>query len=253
MKKSRIIRHKLTKKANKKELDYRNNMQLKESEYSDISNWFKRVNDGRLLVMQGLEKIGIRPKGRILELGAGSCWFASELSKLKQVRQVYALEFSETLLKEISPKIMKYLGAKEEKITRVIGDFNKLEFNDKTFDWVVFDAALHHITDMDQVLQEVRRVLKDGGSILAIREPVLPKLRPGIRETFGAHERSLGVTENIYTKNEWLEFFERNGLRLRFVQLMPREKSLHKIISMLPFRWLNGLLFAHYVFIAKKA
>jgi len=144
------------------------------------------------------------------------------------------------------------LKADKKKMVRVVGDFYNLNFKDKSFDMVVVDAALHHIDNMNHVLSEIKRVLKDGGMIVAIREPIVPKLRPGCKNTFGAHERSLGLTENIFSKKEWTVFFKKNGFTLKFLPIIPEYSFKYKIINRTILKGLNGLLFAHYVLIAKK-
>jgi ubiquinone/menaquinone biosynthesis C-methylase UbiE len=247
-----IIKLKLTEKSNKKELQYREEVQPTEEEFKSVEQWTSRItSDGRF---DYLKKIftKIKFKGTILEIGAGSCWFSSELSKLDSVNKIYCLDFSERIIKDIAPGIMNYLKANTNKIIPVVGDFYNLDFKEKMFDMIVVDAALHHIEDMESALIEIKKVLKDDGVIIAIREPILPKLRKNAEKEFGAHERELGVTEYIYTKKEWKNLFEKNGFNLEFIPIIPEYNSKYKIINIVPLRYLNGLLFAHYVFRARK-
>jgi ubiquinone/menaquinone biosynthesis C-methylase UbiE len=146
-------------------------------------------------------------EGQVLDLGAGSCWFSAELSRWPEIERVFALDFSERLLEEVAPQVIAHLAGDETRITRVVGDFHRLEFPDDSVDHVVFDAAVHHVPadSFAVVFDEIRRVLKPGGSMVAIREPVLPVL-PGLKEykrrAFGRHERQFGVTENSFTRGE---------------------------------------------------
>lgn len=251
MDKTKIQRHNMSKYFNKEELHYRNNIQPVEDNYNSINLWKKKVSGGRVAYFQRcLKKIPV--SGKVLELCAGCCCLGSEVSKLPSVKEIYCLDFSERLLEEIAPKIMDYLNADKNKITLVVGDAYNLQFKDKTFDWVIIDAALHHIDDMDRLLSGVKRVLCDNGHFLAIREPIIPKLRHGSKSTFGRHERSLGLTENIYTKREWNNFFRRNGFELRFLPFIPEYNYKYKLINRTPLKLFNGSLFAHYLFIAKK-
>jgi len=249
---NRLLYSRMTPKINRQEMDYRSLVQPTEEAYSNISKIIKRINDGRQAIVIELLKNGIKPRGKILELGAGSCWLSSSLSKLNDVEQVYALDFSEFLLTKIAPEVMKYIGADEKKIVRVVGDFNQLEFDDSFFDFVFFDATLHHVTDLDNVLAEVRRVLKPEGMLIAIREPVVPIFRPWTKWSFGKHERRYGVTENIYYISQWRRFFEHNGFMVKFIPFLPPKKWLYRLVAKRPFSLLNGWLFAHYIFVATK-
>jgi len=250
MRETKLIKLKFSERSNKDELDYRNKIQPNEEDYDSFDKWVIRINDGRLKYFEKVnEKINF--SGVILELGAGSCWFGGVLSKLSKVKKVYSLDFSEKILRDIAPKIINYLDADKDKIIRVVGDFYNLNFKEK-FDFVVIDAALHHIDDMDFVLKQIKDVLKDEGLVVGIREPIVPILRPGCRKTFGVHERSLGLTENIFSKKEWNDFFVRNGFILKFVSVIPEYRFKHKLINRSPLKWLNGWLFAHYVLVAEK-
>ncbi|MBU2638682.1 MAG: methyltransferase domain-containing protein [Nanoarchaeota archaeon] len=250
MGKSRLIRTKITSRANLAEMDYRNKVQLTQEKYDSPQKWLQMINDGRLSYVPKLKEFRIY--GRVLELGAGSAWLSSELSKFPAVKKVYCLDFSEAILSRVTPVIMKHLNADTTKITRIVGDFNKLEFKDSYFGFVFFDAALHHITDMDSVLSEIRRVLKPNGKLIAIREPVIPILRPWIKASFGKEDKEQGVTENIYTMKEWRGFFARNGLKLQFFPFLSGNRALFKILNKWPFSSLNKYLFAHFIFVAHK-
>lgn len=250
---SKYIKQKnfLTKKANLKELEYRNKLALKDPRTNTIEKWINKINDGRLLILPSLIKRGLRIKGNILELGAGMCWFSSELSKLKQVNQIYSLDFSKILLEKVAPHIMSYLNADIKKITRVLGDFNKLKFKKNTFDLVVFDAALHHVTNIPYILNEIKKVIKKNGRILAIREPILPKWRKGKRKKFGIKDKNYGITEQIFTLREWKNFFEKNSWTVRFFPYIPTNKFIPRLLLHKPFKFLNKFLFGYYIMLAK--
>lgn len=215
---SEIISHCYSEDINLDELNYREKIQPFEKKYSDINNWFKEITI-KVEIMSALFK-HIEFKGSILELGAGSGWFGSELSKVESVNKVYCLDLSKYLLENITPQIMKFLNAKEEKITRVVGDFNNLQFND--LDFIVFDSAMHHIPEenFNNVLLEIHRTLKDNGKVVGIFEPFLGnnKLVNLLRKhQFGRHERKFGVTENIFSKEQWQQKFEEAGFKANFI------------------------------------
>lgn len=222
MKKSKLIKFKFSEYLNKEELKYRETIQLQEDEFKDTSNWIERINDERRHIILPFLYRNVDFKGEILELGAGSCWFGSELSRLDSVSKIYCVEMSEFILKNVAPHVMEHIGANTEKLTRVIGDFNQLDFQDEKFDYVVFDASLHHVPEDSflRVLKEVHRVLKSDGKVVAIREPFLRTItikKENNRRKFGQHEKTYGVTENIYSKREWKSMLSKAGFKCHFI------------------------------------
>ncbi|MFH0797867.1 MAG: class I SAM-dependent methyltransferase [Candidatus Woesearchaeota archaeon] len=254
MEQSKIIDMKdsFTDKSNKDELKYRNEEALNDERTNTIDKWKQRVMNGRLSIIPQLKEKGITFHGNILELGAGMCWLSSELSKIKEVNEIYALEFSKVLLKEVAPHIMEFLNADTSKITRVIGDFYNLDFEKDKFDYVVFDAALHHVEHLDIILSQVEKVLKKDGKIIAIREPMLPDWRKNERESFGKADKEHGVTEMIFTMDEWKKMFNDKGYNIDFISYRPTSKPLHKLIEYFPFNLLNKKLFGNYIFVMRK-
>ena len=217
----------------------------------------KFENDGRRKSLELLRQRGIEFSGLVLELGAGTCWFSSEISKSASVNHVVALDFARSILSRMAPLVMDHASADTARIQRVVGDFNRLPFSEKAFDFVVMDAALHHAIRTEAVLEEICRVLKDDGRFLAIREPVLPLWRQNLRNKIGAQERAQGVTENIFSRKEWRAFFAKASLDVRFVPTRPthrpaRWQRLKRLAWFLSIPWLNPYLFGYYYFLAKK-
>lgn len=234
--------------ANLQELRYREKKQLTERKYDRPEKWYKRIQDGCLGIIPFLEKEKIIFSGKILELGAGSCWCAAELSKLRALQQIYALDFSRILLTKVAPHIMKYLNADMTKITRVKGDFYDLSYFDEGyFDFVIYDATLHHAAFPQKTLREACRILKKDGCIICIREPVLPRWTPFKefwRKKFGIHERRYGVIENARTLTEWKLVFHNAGLTFRPILLPWKQASL---------RLLKNLVYTSYCFEGKRS
>ncbi|CAG0935239.1 hypothetical protein TFLX_04071 [Thermoflexales bacterium] len=262
---SNLIKHPYTEDLNKEELIYREKIQPQEYSFDDVAKSVERLADGRMNLLPLLFKT-VDFRGEMLELGAGSCWFGSVLSRLQSVDKIYCLDMSERILCDVAPHIMAHLEADGDKLIRVVGDFHKLYFEDGQFDHVVFDASLHHIPELNwnKVLGEVYRVLKPAGRVVAIREPFLspiPTIRSWQRRTQGAHERRLGVTENLYTRREWDSKFRSVGFRSHFVAYVPLQPSksvtakeiLKQAVKNSALRKLYSLLKPAYIIILDKA
>ena len=190
---------------------------------------------------------GVQFRGRVLEIGAGAAWFSAELSKLPNVVEVVTTDFSPKLLKEHAPKVFRLLRANTAKITRTPGDFHQLPFPANHFDFVVCSAALHHATNMVQLLRETKRVLKPGGRLVAIREPVWPLVKLKSRARARARLVAAGVADPFYTLADYREFFTQAGLSLE-----ARRVNLASGFKYYVNKLVNGLTHARYAFIAVK-
>lgn len=193
------------------------------------------------------KKCGLGFRGRILEIGAGSAWLSAELSKLPNVVEILATDFSPKLLKEQVPKVFKLLQANAAKITRTPADFYKLDLPDDRFDFVVCSAVLHQASNMVRVLREAKRVLKPGGRLVAVREPVWPLMTLRSRAKARARLVAAGVADPFYSLADYREFFTQAGLSLE-ARRVTLSGSFRSYFSSL----VNGLTHARYAFVATK-
>jgi len=234
--------------AHEKELAFREAADHLQTEFGSEEEWLRCVREDFpkfLPLLAG--RCQLKFHGRVLEIGAGAAWFSAELSKLPDVREVFATDFSPQLLKEHAPRIFNLLGADAGKITRMPADFHALEFPDGHFDFVVCSAVLHHAVDMVRLLREARRVLKPGGTFVAIREPVWPLVSFKSRSTTQQKLVDAGVNEHFYTLKEYRKFFSDAGFALETVRV-----NLASGLKFLFNELVNGLTHARYVFIARN-
>lgn len=190
------------------------------------------------------DKAGVQFRGRILELDAGTAWFSAELSKLPKVVEVIATDFGARKGREQSPKVFEKLRAHAAKITRRPLKPHHLDFPDNHFDFVVCAGVLHDAMNLLHLLREVHRVLKPGGQLIAVREPV----RPAVKWRASAAknpERALRVP--LYSRADYQETFARAGFSL----------EVHRVSLATGLRYyfdkmVNGLTHARYAFIAAK-
>lgn len=232
--------------AHHSELEFREAEGHLKMEFGSEEEWLRCIQqDFPKFIPFLAHQCGLDFRGRILEIGAGAAWFSAELSKLPNVQEVVATDFSPHLLKELAPRVFKLLQADESKITRTPADFHKLEFRDGEFDFVVCSAVLHHAVSMVDVLREARRVLKPGGRFVAIREPIWPLVKLKSRSRTQARLIEAGVNEHLYTLAEYREFFRQAGLVLD-----PRKVNLASGPKYLFNELVNGLTHARYAFVA---
>ena len=102
-----------------------------------------------------------RDSGVVLELGSFSGGISLELVRLHPKLNI-------TIADE-SPAVVEYLRQEistsglSQKIEVKKTDLNRLAFDDSQFDLVIFRGAVFFLKEKESLLQEVFRVLKDGG------------------------------------------------------------------------------------------
>ena len=212
------------------------------------AEWLRSVRDDLPRFIPFLRrKCELEFRGRILEIGAGGAWLSAELSKLPNVVEVIATDVSPRLLKEQAPKVFKLLNANTAKITRVPGDFHKLDFPSGSFDFVVGAAVLYDATNIVQVLRESKRLLKPGGQFVAIREPVWPLVKIKSRAKMVEKLVATGINDRFYTLSDYKEFFKQAGLPLVVKRVNVSSGFKYYVNAVV-----NGLTHARYAFIGTR-
>lgn len=93
--------------------------------------------------------------GKILDVGCGNCRNLLPFSKF----DCYGVDFSENMINEAK----KFVSKKNMKVTLKVGNVTKLPFKDKSFDYVLSFAMLHHLKNPEKGVKEISRILKLGG------------------------------------------------------------------------------------------
>ncbi|HJB08341.1 MAG TPA: class I SAM-dependent methyltransferase [Candidatus Enterocloster faecavium] len=106
-----------------------------------------------------LEKLSRIPYHTALDLGCGTGELMRRILEKDGSKVLYGLDLSEQMLETAKKK----LGGK---VDLVLGDSEHLPFEDASFDVVYCNDSFHHYPAPDEVLGEVFRVLKPGGTFL---------------------------------------------------------------------------------------
>ncbi len=120
-----------------------------------------------------LPALGDMADKKVLDVGAGT----GRLSVLLAGRgaQVTALD--------ASPKMLELVKKKNNKIETIVGDAEKLPFENNAFDIVTAAFLIVHLKDPSRFFDEVYRVLKDGGIFVVTninqKDPPLVKTKDG--------------------------------------------------------------------------
>jgi len=111
---------------------------------------------------------------RFLDIATGTGDLAIMFSKVKDAK-ITGLDISKGML-AVGIKKVKARNL-EKQIDMVVGDSEKLPFDDKTFDAITVGFGVRNFEDLDKGLQEIHRVLKHDG-ILVVLETSHPEKFP---------------------------------------------------------------------------
>jgi len=123
--------------------------------------WRRKVLEKAAVVM------GKNYEGVGAEIGTGTGMYTAILSKIPTVRKIYAIEYSRECIENLTPLVFEKMGADTSKIVRILGSFNKMEFEDDSIDFLFGMGSLHHSEDLSVTAKECYRVLKPGGWLIA--------------------------------------------------------------------------------------
>jgi ubiquinone/menaquinone biosynthesis C-methylase UbiE len=223
---------------------------IPENEGSLSTNWkgMESVQDTESTVKKAVKKftsmqsyldraqrfLGKSYHGVVADLGSGTGILTAALACYKEISTIYSIEYSRNFVTSIMPGVFNQLNVDQSKIKRVMGDFNKLNIEDNTLDYVFELGAYHHSENIMQTVQETSRVLKRGGYFIGI-DRVHPdstsddqihellyrqlsdnqKIRYGYKPGDCVTRKDWG--EHEYRMREWRSFLEHAGLKVNIL------------------------------------
>jgi len=103
----------------------------------------------------------------ILEIGCGPGYFTIPTAKMAEDSNVYALDLSPLMIKNVKKKVKKH-GL--ENVKTITSTANNTGLDDESIDLIFCIDVLSDITDIDDTLREMHRILKSDGT-LSVFEP----------------------------------------------------------------------------------
>ena len=117
-----------------------------------------------------IERSGIKPGMIVIDLGCGSGAFTTFVARVVgEQGRVYAVDIQPAMLQQLERKLFKPENQDITNIELKEASAYKLPFADESIDLVYLVTVLMEIPDRGRALQEIRRVLKPGGT-LAVTE-----------------------------------------------------------------------------------
>lgn len=153
---------------------------------SDPHKYYERVI-GQCNYLEAVKLIPwdkyLSPGAVVLDLAGGSGWLSAYLSSYSAVSKIYLLDTSKYFLHTVMPVIVRLMRGNAAKITAIEALFAPLFFEDNSMDMVVISSSLHHADNMEDLLKEIKRVLKPGGFMFILNETPADDLRYLVRIT----------------------------------------------------------------------
>jgi len=135
--------------------------------------YLKRIGDecNYIRALENLNWSGyLLQDAHVLDLGCGGGWLTAILSKLEKISKLYAVDSSYYFLQTLLPQVFAQMEGQLDKVEVIEGLFQPLLFEDATFDAVVASSAVHHAENLENLLKEMRRVIKPGGYMFLVNE-----------------------------------------------------------------------------------
>jgi ubiquinone/menaquinone biosynthesis C-methylase UbiE len=123
--------------------------------------------------------IGLKPGMTVADVGAGTGIYEPVFSKAVGASgKVYAVDISKPLLAFLE-KSMKEAGIAN--VTAVLGSDKTINLPPNSVDVVFTSDVYHHFEYPQAILEDIRRVLKDGGQFIVVDYDHIPGVTPSSR------------------------------------------------------------------------
>ena len=146
------------------------NMMTEEKNYEWSAEEWKRklkqqAEDSREYRHRLYNKVGLKDARKILDVGCGTGVITLDIAE-NTTGEVTGIDIDENKLEDANKLLEGVPNAKA-----IYGDGTDIPFDDGSFDLAVFNIVLIHIKDQQGAVNEMARVVKKGGTVLASLEP----------------------------------------------------------------------------------
>lgn len=134
--------------------------------YYDFLNRLLSAGVDTIWRKRAIQQLKGKPINKLLDVATGTADLALEASRQLRLKQIVGVDISKEMLDIGRSKIRK--RALQGVIELKEGDSENLPFPDNTFDAVTVAFGVRNYENLEKGLVEMRRVLKDGGSLVVL-------------------------------------------------------------------------------------
>ncbi|WP_442601107.1 demethylmenaquinone methyltransferase [Paenibacillus sp. KN14-4R] len=113
-----------------------------------------------------MKKMDVQPGDTAIDLCCGTCDWTLALANASGTGNIVGLDFSEKMLEVGRQKV--FTSGLDRQIELVQGNAMSLPFEDNSFDYATIGFGLRNVPDLEQVLREMKRVVKPGGQVVCL-------------------------------------------------------------------------------------
>ena len=189
--------------------------QVLELPYVELGYWYPQATRFQQLLGSKAAEPILQDGKRILDVGSNTCWASAMFAE--RGPRVVALDIASHELQGLKTADWWFDG-KGVYFDRVLGAMFDPVFADDSFDAIFCSEVLHHNhrDNLRRTMREFHRILKPGGQVFVINEPVRslrsPKFRPGRGEVaeYMGHE-------HVYMRSAYVRAASKAGLDVELV------------------------------------
>ena len=181
--------------------------------------------DSQKWAMQGLlERIAFAPGQRLVDVGANTCWASNIFAR--HGLEVLALDISGVDLQGLRAA-EHFLEGEEVFFERVLSTMFDPALASESVDYAFCCLVMHHNRPREllRTFAEMHRVLRPGGVLMVVNEPLRFPLRR--KRDHGAEVAEFEGNENVYYLHEYYRAARRAGFRVQLPALESVTASLH--------------------------
>ena len=170
-----------------------------------------------------IKGIPLEKGSKVIDVGCGTGWASRDLAKMLAEGEVVGLDISERLISKAKELTLMDTSSDYENLVYEVAEAENIPYPSNYFNHAISFVSFSWWVRPDEVLREIERVLKPNGRLYVadVYDKGMGRMLSMICNCFSSFK------ENIYSANDYREFFDRN-----FTNVYQRKIS--------PFGW--GLL-----------
>lgn len=126
---------------------------------------YKKLSQNRSSALaRALQPLMNNKAAKVLDFGTGNMFLASKIAELNPLMSIHGID----IIRDQNLSDNLFHQFPNLSFEAYVGDV--IPFESNTFDYIIASTVMHHTPNPEYFLQELKRVLKSGGSILLIEE-----------------------------------------------------------------------------------